>query len=74
VWPEGWLAASVFRSCQWTLLPAFGAPPVWLGIAAAEVEAACRLHRVPAAERAEVLTLVRAMAAAAAPVLNEKKD
>lgn len=73
IWPECWAAANVFLACRWELLPNFGGPPVWLGIAAAEIEAACRLHRIPPRERTEVSTLVRAMASAARPVLNEPK-
>lgn len=64
--------AAAFLTSRWDLLPVFGAPPVWLGISAREIESACRLHRIPARERAEAALLIRTMAAAAAPILNDR--
>jgi len=74
VWPECWETAHVFLSCEWTFVPTFAGPPIRIGIAATEVESVCRMHRIPRRDRQEVHTLVRAMANAAAPVLNEKKS
>lgn len=72
IWPEGWVAAQVFSACSWTLLPSFAGPPRWVGIGSQEIEAVCRMHRVPVRDRQEVTMLVRMMANAAAPVLNER--
>lgn len=74
VWPEGWTAAQVFLACEWTFIPTFGGPPIRIGIANVEIESVCRLHRIPPRDRREVAWLIRAMANAAAPVLNEKKS
>ena len=46
---------------------------VWQGISASEIDAACRLLRVPLAKRQEVMVGVRLMAHAAAAVLNDRK-
>lgn len=71
IWPENWPTVNVFLSCQWTLLISMQGAH-YQGISAQEIEAGCRLHRVPRAQRPEVLAGVRMMAAAAAPILNEK--
>lgn len=74
VWPECWTASQVFLACEWSYIPTFAGPPFRLGIANVEIDAVCRLHRIPPRDRREVAYLVRAMANAAAPVLNEKKS
>lgn len=72
IWPENWLTANVFLTCRWTLVVGMGSA-YWQGISAQEIEAACRLHRVPRAEVLDVLRGIHHMESAAQPILNEKK-
>lgn|GEM_PF-2720199 len=74
IWPECKPALDVFLACEWTYIPTFGGPPIRIGIANTEIESVCCLHRIPPRDRREIAYLVRAMANAAAPVLNEKKS
>lgn len=72
IWPENWTIARVFVDCRWELhLGLNGAH--YQGIAAREIEAACRMHAIPRAERLHILGGVRVMEAAARPILNERK-
>ena len=73
VWPENWQIAQVFRNCRWEVLAGFGGVH-WYGIAAREIESASRMLAVPRALWPSTIAGVRLMEAAAAPLLNEKKN
>lgn len=70
IWPENWPAAQVFERCQWTVQTGMH-KPWYSGIACTEIESACRMMQIPAADVSRVLASVRYMASIAAPVLNE---
>ena len=67
------MIASVFATCQWTVVPTFERM-YWVGISNAEVYAVCRLQSVPEEKWAAVLVGIRMMVGAARPLLNEKKN
>lgn len=68
---SSWRAVQVFCDCQWTAVAGVNGV-AYLGIAAAEIESACRLQRVPVHERPRVLlSITRIMVPAARPHMNK---
>lgn len=73
VFPENAEAVKVYSRCQWSVeVAGMSGQAIYTGITAQEIEAACRLLRIPAGRWEEVSQGVRIMANAAGPVLNKK--
>lgn len=74
---ELWPTVQVFLAChrdEWPIVAGDKLVKVFLGIPAAEVNAACVAHRIPRTEWQFVLWAVRRMAAAALPILNAPEE
>ena len=75
VWPENWRALQVFLGCarSWDIL-AFPGGAWYHGIRPESMESVMRMSGVPRKERELLLADLQVMEAAAAPILNEKRD
>lgn len=74
VFPENMQAVKVYCRCQWEVeVAGMSGTIVHKGITAQEIEAACRLLRIPPGRWEEVSQGVRVMANAAGPILNKRK-
>lgn len=60
VWSCNLTAVETWERCQPSIVGGMGA--IWQGVSALEVEAACRLGRVPKRERTDVVDDVQFMA------------
>lgn len=67
-----WPAVQVYLASQWTAGVGMESI-VWFGIAGVEIESVMRMQRIPRADRADTLSRVRIMVAAARPILNEPR-
>lgn len=73
VFPENMETVKAYGRCQWEIeVAGMSGTIIYKGIAAQEIESACRLLRIPPGRWEEVSQGVRVMANAAGPVLNRK--
>lgn len=74
LWPENAEIFDVFALCTIDGIGAGMGGIAWTGIAAAEIRAACALHRVPLARRLDVAADVKFMGDAVAGERNRRAE
>lgn len=69
VWKENWPSVQVFTRCTWTKILA-GDRLIPTGIESTEIEAVCRLRRIPPKRWPGIVDDVRLMESIAGPALR----